>query len=308
MDCSHEEETVATFRARNNGGDEGKRVLAGALVRVSQCYVETRRSAEGLAAATEAVTILEHLDLRAKGKPVLARAYDCLATAYAVTGRPAEAATAAEQSLATWREVAAANPTFRLELAAAMRGLAAKRRRAGHYADALAIFEEAVTVLRAYASDPDFSYLLTDVLEELPDYQSLASLPDKLVLAPDEVLARHPLQADTSPEPAIWHLYDGNRLVAELSMAFIDQPWFYATFEPTDEFAAWRDTFAELSHPDDPNFDPTVPGWAPALDRINHTLTLYAPNGFAVEEFLMYLDDDDFAQWRWHAEFINWRD
>ena len=301
-------QSLSAYRsAGDDGGDEAKRALAGALIQVSNCYVNTRRSAEGLAAATEALTILEHLDLRAERKFVLARAYDCLATAYAVKGRSAEAATAAEQSLAAWREVAAANPNFRLELAASLENLAARHRRAGHYAEALVVFEAAVTALQAYASDPDFSYRLTDALEELPDDQGLASLPDKLVLAPDEVLARHPLQADTSTESAVWHLYHGHRLVAELSMEFIDQPWFYATFEPTDEFAAWRATFARLSNPEDPNFDPTDPGWAEAQDRINHAPTLYAPNGRAVEEFLMYTDGD-FAEWRWHAPFTNWHD
>ena len=96
----------------------------------------------------------------------------------------------------------------------------------------------------------------------------------------------------------IWRLRHGDATVAELVVTDADFPWLHATVRPGPNFDVLRPLFDdEVRLPQD---DDDV-AWETAYDRIRQAVSLIAPDGQAVPEFLLHIDGQD-AWWRWSDE------
>ena len=97
-----------------------------------------------------------------------------------------------------------------------------------------------------------------------------------------------------------WHLVRGDELLAELVVTGGDFPWLSAEVRPTAGFAEVRPLFddelrwAEL-------MDEEPERWEAAYRRVREAVSLVAPDGQPVPEFLLYIEGAD-AWWRWSDE------
>jgi hypothetical protein len=101
---------------------------------------------------------------------------------------------------------------------------------------------------------------------------------------------------------ATWTLHrrDDGRLLAELVVTGLDQPWMNARVVNRDGFEDVRTLFAEeLTLLDDIGDD--AESWERAYDAVASLVTLRYPHGTEVPEFLLHIDADE-AWWRWSDE------
>ncbi|MFJ2730119.1 hypothetical protein [Streptomyces collinus] len=104
------------------------------------------------------------------------------------------------------------------------------------------------------------------------------------------------LTAGGSPG-SIWRLRHGGREIARLTVTGADMPWTHAEVETLPGFEEFRPLFREQERAVEEE------DWERAdacRTRIRGALTL--PDGGAVAEFLLHIQDDGTAGWRWHDE------
>jgi hypothetical protein len=93
------------------------------------------------------------------------------------------------------------------------------------------------------------------------------------------------------------HRRKDGRLLAELVVTGLDQPWANARVVARYEFQHVRPLFsAELRLLD--AIDDDVEPWEHAYDAVLSVVTLRYPHGAEVPEFLLHIDGDE-AWWRW---------
>ncbi|HLU96146.1 MAG TPA: hypothetical protein VKZ89_04820 [Thermobifida alba] len=103
---------------------------------------------------------------------------------------------------------------------------------------------------------------------------------------------------DSSP---VWRLRQGARTVAEIEITGSDFPWLEGRLRPRPGFAPWAAVFAEELALLRADGEPTGEQLARSeelYERVNAELTLVAPDGDAVSEFLLHVDGDQ-AWFRW---------
>jgi hypothetical protein len=107
----------------------------------------------------------------------------------------------------------------------------------------------------------------------------------------------HPVERfDEAP----WQLYQGDRLIATLTVTDADFPWLNATVQALEGFEDVRPLFArelELLN----QLDDDVDTWESAYGAVRAAVTLKYPDGNDVPEFLLHIDGDQ-AWWRWSDE------
>ena len=100
---------------------------------------------------------------------------------------------------------------------------------------------------------------------------------------------------------SIWLLRRGDDVVAELVVTGGDFPWLHATVRPSAGFDALRTLFDdEVRLCQDADGDGSA-AWEAAYDRIRQAVSLIAPDGQPVPEFLLHIEGQD-AWWRWSEE------
>jgi hypothetical protein len=99
-----------------------------------------------------------------------------------------------------------------------------------------------------------------------------------------------------------WQLLRNGQVVAELVVSGGDWPWLHADFEPKAGFEEIRPLFAAdaalIEGIDD---EGGVEAWEVAYNRIREAVSLAAPDGHLVAEFILHIDDDG-ARSRWTDE------
>lgn len=96
------------------------------------------------------------------------------------------------------------------------------------------------------------------------------------------------------------HRRDDGRLLADLVVTGIDQPWLNARLVARPDFEQVRDLFrAELRLLD--GIDDDVEAWERAYDAVASRVALRYPSGHDVPEFLLHIDGHQ-AWWRWSDE------
>jgi hypothetical protein len=98
----------------------------------------------------------------------------------------------------------------------------------------------------------------------------------------------------------VWRLYQGEQLIAELIVTDYDFPWLNARLEAKAGFEALRPLFDEEAGLIDGVEDHTD-AWEAAYNRIREAVSLAAPDGRRVPEFLLHIEGED-AWWRWSDE------
>lgn len=99
----------------------------------------------------------------------------------------------------------------------------------------------------------------------------------------------------------IWLLRRGDDVIAELVVTGGDFPWLHASVLPGAGFDALRPLFDdEVRLCQDVDGDGAA-AWEAAYDRIRQAVSLIAPDGQPVPEFLLHIDGED-AWWRWSDE------
>src|SRR5262245_14214484 len=74
-------------------------------------------------------------------------------------------------------------------------------------------------------------------------------------------------------------------------------PWLHARAGPAEGFAGLRPLLAgELRLLD--HLDEDLPAWEAACSRVRDAVSLHAPDGHLVPEFLLHIDGEQ-AWWRW---------
>jgi hypothetical protein len=97
---------------------------------------------------------------------------------------------------------------------------------------------------------------------------------------------------------AVWRLYAGDALVAELTVTKADFPWLHARFDARPGFEPLGALFAEeLTFSESGDDD----AWQTAYARIRSVVRLQYPDGRDVPEFLLHVDGAT-AWWRWSDE------
>jgi hypothetical protein len=98
----------------------------------------------------------------------------------------------------------------------------------------------------------------------------------------------------------VWQLLRGDELVAEFAVTGGDFPWLNAEVRPAAGFVEVRPLFDDelrlLELLDD---DPAP--WEAAYRRIRAAVSLIAPDGLPVPEFLLHIEGAE-AWWRWSDE------
>jgi hypothetical protein len=97
-----------------------------------------------------------------------------------------------------------------------------------------------------------------------------------------------------------WRLYKGEQLIAELVVTDQDFPWLNARLEAKPGFEALRSLFDEevrLAEAVKDNMD----AWEAAYNRVREAVSLAAPDGRRVPEFLLHIEGEE-AWWRWTDE------
>jgi len=99
---------------------------------------------------------------------------------------------------------------------------------------------------------------------------------------------------------SVWRLVRDGELLAELVVTGGDFPWLNAKVRPAAGFAEVRPLFDdELRRLE--LIDDELEQWEAAYRRIREAVRLLAPDGRAVPEFLLHIEDED-AWWRWSDE------
>lgn len=97
----------------------------------------------------------------------------------------------------------------------------------------------------------------------------------------------------------VWQLLRDDELLADLVVTGVGFPWLNARLRPAAGFEQVRPLFEDeirrLDLLDDPD------RWEAAYRRIRDAVTLRAPDGRAVSEFLLHIDGNH-AWWRWSDE------
>lgn len=95
----------------------------------------------------------------------------------------------------------------------------------------------------------------------------------------------------------VWQLRRGDELVGEITVEVPDFPWLSGTFTPTPAFEEVKPLFdEELAL-----LEAEEPAWERAYRRINDSLSLIAPGGQTVAEFLLHVQGTS-AWFRWSDE------
>ncbi|MFC4532696.1 tetratricopeptide repeat protein [Sphaerisporangium dianthi] len=133
----------------------------------------------------------------------LADAHRDLATAYARTGRRAEAVREADQAVGILRRLSAEDPeTYLFGLAAALHGLGMALDASGRTAEAVAAVEEAVAIMRRHSTSK-YQYLRA-LAPALDDFGNLLDLVDRrdeaLAVTQEAVAIRRQLTAAPAPQ------------------------------------------------------------------------------------------------------------
>ena len=99
---------------------------------------------------------------------------------------------------------------------------------------------------------------------------------------------------------AVWRLRAGDEPAGDLVVEDSDFPWLRGSFRPAPAFEGVRALFAEeLRLLDDIDDDGTA--WDDAYGKVESAVTLIAPDGRPVPEFLLHIDGTT-AWWRWSDE------
>jgi len=97
----------------------------------------------------------------------------------------------------------------------------------------------------------------------------------------------------------VWRLYGGEKLLAEMRVTGSDFPWTHASLSAQPAFAAVAPLFAEELRLIDLLDDVAQQdAWELAYDRVQEAVSLTAPNGRRVPEYLLHIDGEH-AWWRW---------
>ena len=100
-------------------------------------------------------------------------------------------------------------------------------------------------------------------------------------------------------QSSTWQLLRDDRVVADLVVYGGDFPWLNARVFPKEGFEEIRPIFEEeLRLVDD---DENIQSWEDAYHRIRAEVSLAAPDGHLVPEFLLHIDGSE-AWWRWTDE------
>ena len=98
----------------------------------------------------------------------------------------------------------------------------------------------------------------------------------------------------------VWRLYRGEQLIAELVVTDHDFPWLNARLEARPGFEALRPLFDEEVRRAEAVED-DMDAWEAAYNRIREAVSLAAPDGRRVPEFLLHIEGEE-AWWRWSDE------
>lgn len=97
-----------------------------------------------------------------------------------------------------------------------------------------------------------------------------------------------------------WRLYQGRELLGRLVVTDADFPWLKARFEPESGFERVRPLFEEELRLLDA-VDDDVDAWEAAYGQVRGAVSLAAPDGRRVPEFLLHVQGE-IAWWRWSDE------
>jgi hypothetical protein len=97
-----------------------------------------------------------------------------------------------------------------------------------------------------------------------------------------------------------WRLYREQELLGELVVTDADFPWLNARFQAAPAFETVRPLFEEELRLADA-VDDDVDAWQAAYARVRDAVSLAAPGGRRVPEFLLHIQGED-AWWRWSDE------
>lgn len=100
-------------------------------------------------------------------------------------------------------------------------------------------------------------------------------------------------------EGATWRVFRGGQLVADLVVYGGDFPWLNARVFPKEGFEEMRPIFdEELRLLED---DENIEIWENAYDRVRAEVSLAAPDGHLVRQFILHIDGSE-AWWTWSDE------
>lgn len=98
----------------------------------------------------------------------------------------------------------------------------------------------------------------------------------------------------------MWRIFRGGQLVADLVVYGGDFPWLNARVFPKEGFEEIRPIFEEELRRLDA-YDDNIEGWEDAYRRVRVAVSLAAPDGHLVREFILHIDGTE-AWWRWTDE------
>jgi hypothetical protein len=101
-------------------------------------------------------------------------------------------------------------------------------------------------------------------------------------------------------EGSKWQLLRGDQVVGELVVYGGDFPWLNARLHPMEGFEQIRSVFEEELRSLDA-YDENIERWEDAYRRVRAAVTLAAPDGQIVREFVLHIDGTE-AWWRWTDE------
>ena len=101
-------------------------------------------------------------------------------------------------------------------------------------------------------------------------------------------------------EGSKWQLLSGDRVVGELIVHGGNFPWVNARLHPREGFEEIRSVFEEELRSLDA-YDENVEGWEASYRRVRAAVTLAAPDGHLVREFILHIDGTE-AWWTWTDE------
>ncbi|MFE3907815.1 hypothetical protein ACFXPY_48390 [Streptomyces sp. NPDC059153] len=95
---------------------------------------------------------------------------------------------------------------------------------------------------------------------------------------------------------SIWRLHHGDQEIARLTVTGTDMPWTHAEVETLPGFEEFRPVFTEQERAiDEEDWERADACYA----QIRGALTMMCPDGSQVAEFMLYIQDDGTAAWRW---------
>jgi hypothetical protein len=97
-----------------------------------------------------------------------------------------------------------------------------------------------------------------------------------------------------------WRLYNEQELLGTLVVTDADFPWLNGRFQAEPAFEPVRPLFAEELRLLD-TIDDDVDAWEAAYGQIREAVSLAAPDGRSVPEFLLHIQGEN-AWWRWNDE------